>query len=130
MHYTLSKTLTLIFIILAVVGSFGLGFFIGQQEAEVLPIEGVVNLEIGKPAAVDFSLFWDAWRKIQERYVSGDSLDFEAMVQGAISGMVNSLGDPYTVFMNTAAPCECQSLLGQRGSACSTGVWVQKRLML
>lgn len=100
MHYTLSKTLTLVFIILAVVGSFGVGFFIGQDQAEVLPIEGVVNLEIGKPQAVDFSLFWDAWRKIQEKYANGDNLDFAGMVQGAIAGMVGSLGDPYTVFMS------------------------------
>ncbi len=100
MQYTLSKALTLLFIVIAVVASFGVGFSIGKDQAKILPIEGVTNLEIGKPGAVDFSLFWDAWGQIQENYVNGESLDFAGMVQGAISGMVEALGDPYTVFMS------------------------------
>ncbi|MCP6726695.1 MAG: S41 family peptidase [Patescibacteria group bacterium] len=100
MNYSFSRALTLFLITFGVIVSFGLGFTIGKDQAKILPIEGVTNLEIGKPGLIDFSLFWDAWGQIQESYVNGESLDFASMVQGAISGMVDSLGDPYTVFMS------------------------------
>ena len=57
-------------------------------------------MEDGKPGDVDFSLFWDAWRVIQEQYVGQEPLNYEAMVHGAVKGMVESLGDPYTTFLD------------------------------
>jgi len=57
------------------------------------------NRELGKPEAIDFSLFWDALSKIEERYVDSDKIDYQKMLYGAISGMVESLGDDYTIFM-------------------------------
>jgi len=61
-------------------------------------IHGVKNLETNKPQNVDFSLFWDAWRYVEEYYAKANELDYQKMVYGAIKGMVDSLGDPYTVF--------------------------------
>lgn len=58
----------------------------------------VLNKEVGKPKEVDFSLFWDAWNKVTENF--NGELDSEKMMYGAISGMVSSLGDAYTVFYN------------------------------
>jgi len=55
-------------------------------------------LETNKPQNVDFSLFWDAWRYVEEYYAKANELDYQKMVYGAIKGMVDSLGDPYTVF--------------------------------
>ena len=78
---------------------FGLGFYAGKIHGYVAPIEGVTNLDVGQPTGVDFSLFWDAWRVAQEKFVDSDNLDFQGMVHGAIQGMIESLGDPYTVFM-------------------------------
>ncbi len=48
---------------------------------------------------IDFSIFWDAWDVLEKKYTL-EPLDYKKMVYGAISGMVNSLGDPYTVFLN------------------------------
>ncbi|NOQ68033.1 PDZ domain-containing protein [Patescibacteria group bacterium] len=53
--------------------------------------------EIEKRA--DFGVFWEAWRMIEGKYTLED-LDYEKMVHGAVSGMVDSLGDPYTVFLS------------------------------
>jgi len=61
-------------------------------------VEGLSNQTLGQPDSVDFSLFWDAWRVIEQKYVGSDSLDRQEMVFGAIEGMVNALGDPYTTF--------------------------------
>lgn len=61
-------------------------------------IKGATNLETGKPADVDFSLFWDTWRILQADYLNADSLDKQKMLYGAITGMVSALDDPYTTF--------------------------------
>ena len=57
----------------------------------------VINKELFKPSTVDFSQFWTAWNLVMEKSV--DNPDTQKMVKGAISGMVDSLGDPYSTFM-------------------------------
>lgn len=47
----------------------------------------------------DFGVFWEAWRTIEDKYTL-EELDYEKMVFGAVSGMVDSLEDPYTVFLS------------------------------
>lgn len=54
----------------------------------------------------DFGIFWDAWDMVEENYAL-EPLDRQKMVYGAIKGMVDSLGDPYSVFLT---PEENQSL--------------------
>jgi len=58
----------------------------------------IVNRELAKPRSVDFSLFWAAYNEISTKY-SG-KIDTQKLVYGAISGMVDSLDDPYSVFMD------------------------------
>ncbi len=81
-------------------GAFYAGFAYGKSKipSEFL-IEDVINKSLGQPGDVDFFLFWDAWRVIQEKYVGRVDLDVKELVFGAITGMVRSLGDPYTVFL-------------------------------
>lgn len=59
----------------------------------------VVNTSPPPSREVDFALFWEVWAKLEERFLDKTKLDTEKMVHGAIAGMVNSLGDPYTVFL-------------------------------
>ena len=49
-------------------------------------------------SSVDFGVFWQTWDKIVSEF--DGKVDYQAMVNGAVGGMVNALGDPYTVFMN------------------------------
>lgn len=46
------------------------------------------------------SLFWDVWDRLQGQYVDPKVLNSSTMLYGAIKGMVASLNDPYTVFMD------------------------------
>jgi carboxyl-terminal processing protease len=46
-----------------------------------------------------FAPFWEAWDLLQENYVD-QPLDEEALMRGAIEGMMSSLGDPHTTYMN------------------------------
>lgn len=47
----------------------------------------------------DFAQFWTVWQKLEEDYYDKTKLDPQKMINGAITGMVNSLGDPFTVYL-------------------------------
>ena len=87
-------TLLLVFI-------FAFGFFIGNfNKPSVEKIEGLSNKESYlNDVDIDFSLFWDAWNIVEEKYVNRFELDKQKMVYGAIVGMLDSLEDPYSIFM-------------------------------
>ncbi|MFH1780979.1 MAG: S41 family peptidase, partial [Candidatus Nealsonbacteria bacterium] len=78
---------------------FGAGFYFGQDQQPILPPEGILNAELGKPQGLDFSLFWEAWRTLEENFVDNSKMDYQKMIYGAVSGMTSSLKDPYTVYM-------------------------------
>lgn len=47
---------------------------------------------------IDFEFFWRVWDLLETEYLERP-VDGQAMLYGAIQGMVNSLGDPYTSFL-------------------------------
>lgn len=54
--------------------------------------------------SVDMSEFWQVWNLLEEKFVSSASttaeeVDKNARLYGAIQGLVDSYGDPYTVFL-------------------------------
>ncbi|MCK5059689.1 MAG: S41 family peptidase [Candidatus Pacebacteria bacterium] len=95
--------LSLITVSVILIGaSFGLGFFLGGQQAH-FKATNVINQETGKPSAVDFSPFWKAWNILENKFVSvststDNAVSNEDKVWGAIEGLAASYGDPYTVF--------------------------------
>lgn len=96
----MAKRGLVIFFILAVIsGVFGAGFYFGKSQMPALPPEGIINADLGKPQGVDFSLFWEAWRTLEDNFVDSSRIDYQKMIYGAVSGMVNALKDPYTVYM-------------------------------
>jgi carboxyl-terminal processing protease len=44
------------------------------------------------------SLFWDAWDLVNNKYLKAADVSNEQKVQGAIEGLVSSLGDPYSQY--------------------------------
>ncbi len=79
---------------------FGFGFFIGEyNQPSIEKINSISNKESDQEIKADFSLFWDAWRLIEKKYVNRNDLDNQKMIYGAISGLLSSLDDPYSVFM-------------------------------
>ena len=73
--------------ILAGSALFMSGYTLGAQAAS----------QPGTPASDDaaFQPFWDTYHTINDRYAGGE-VDRDALVQGAIEGMIKSLGDPYS----------------------------------
>lgn len=49
--------------------------------------------------SVDFSQFWIVWDKLLQNYYDKSKLDPQNMLNGAIEGMVQSLGDPFTLYL-------------------------------
>lgn len=84
------KVRKFLFILLSVIFIFIIfysGFYFGKLHCRVCP-----------PENVDFSLFWEAYYKLKEKFIDAEKLDPKSIIYGAISGMVKSLGDPYTTF--------------------------------
>lgn len=87
-------------LIVAIIVSFAVGLYVGKgSKASIEKITLLKQPEVGKPLGLDFSLFWDVWYKIEEKYVERSKLDTQKMIFGAISGMLRSLDDPYTLFL-------------------------------
>src|SRR4051812_44954088 len=99
------KRLTYVLVALLVIGvSFFVGYKMGNQSRGdmlgTLPINSSTPSDVG----ADFSPFWKAWKVLDEKFVSTSTSTAELpssqeRIWGAISGMVDSLGDPYTVFL-------------------------------
>jgi len=62
--------------------------------------EGGVETKLPPEYSVDMGLFWTVWHSLEDFYVDESALDRKKMTYGAIKGMTDALGDPYTVFMN------------------------------
>lgn len=96
MIYQINMQRKLIFIfsaifIFGIIGSYGIGFHFGNSSKVCA---------VCKPEYVDFSLFWETWQKVEQKFIDPEKIDIKKMVYGAISGMLNSLEDPYTVFFD------------------------------
>lgn len=84
---------------------FILGFTLGQKQIEVkrrglVPKISVVNKDVPSTQTIDFSLFWDVFETLPQKYIDKTAVDGQKLLYGAISGMVRSLGDPYTAFLD------------------------------
>lgn len=99
---------TISFLLIAVVllsASFFLGAYTGYNgRPEIEKVARVLNREPDMivPQEIDFAPFWKAWNMLEEKFSPNDGFDRQKMVWGAISGMTQSLGDPYTVFFPPA----------------------------
>jgi len=87
----LKKIIIAFLVMVAVLFGFGFGYYFGEIEGKRM---------ISPSDELDFSLFWEVYHTLQEKYVEPENFDSQEIIYGAISGMVESLGDPYTVFFD------------------------------
>lgn len=82
----------------ALLGSgFSLGFQVGKRYPEEIIVKGVTNTD-NPSNTVDFSTFWETWQLIEQDYLRDKDISAKTKLYGAISGLVKSLGDPYSEF--------------------------------
>ncbi len=88
--------------ILIIAISFSAGVLVGERHySEIEKAVALFNKESTVVAApgTDFEPFWKTWNILNEKYVSFKSTTTDQQrVWGAISGLAESFGDPYTVF--------------------------------
>ncbi len=125
---TFSRKFFIAAIVFALAAGFGGGYgFLRYHETASMnsAIRQIVNQDAGKPLAVDFGLFWRVWNSLHEKYVDTDRLDTQKLLYGAVSGMVNSVGDPYTVFFEPATSKKFQEEIS--GAFGGVGMEIGKR---
>ena len=102
-----------IFVVIVGGGGFMAGLIYGQKAELARRLADPQAILLGKLSGlyqqdkqgrlssdIDFSLFWQTWDLIKANYVDQDKLTDKQMFYGALSGLVSSVDDPYTVFMN------------------------------
>jgi carboxyl-terminal processing protease len=84
---------------------FVLGIWVGQNVVlpfgpQRTPTINILNKNAPNQMQVDFKPFWDVWGTLTNDYLDRSKIDPQKLLYGAISGMVSSVGDPYTVFLD------------------------------
>jgi carboxyl-terminal processing protease len=69
-----------------------------QQVQMPIVASGVIVTQPRKQANLD--ILWSVWDTLLVRYLSPEELKADKMVLGAVQGMVDAVGDPYTSFMS------------------------------
>ncbi len=105
-----------IVLIVAFLSIFLVGFASGKAHTvEASKIDSIslsLNATKDKPEEVDFALFWKAWNTVNEKFVRtkvASTTTDKDKIYGAIQGMVESVGDPYTVFFPPAEATNFES---------------------
>ncbi len=89
MKFSFKKTLIFFLFSILFISSVSFAFYLGKSQCPICP-----------PQDLDFSLFWEAYYKLKENFLEKEKISDKDILYGAISGMVKSLGDPYSSFYN------------------------------
>ena len=88
-------------VILVVAVFFFFGVYVGSnRRSEIEKVAGLYGKDPQVETSADFSSFWKAWNIINEKSPDAEKITDQERVYGAISGLVGSLKDPYSVFMD------------------------------
>lgn len=113
--FPFSKIRRLILIVSILLLTGGIGYRLGERKTtlSVSPDRRlIINEQTPAASPVDFSLFWDVWQRVFRSYIDKAELDPQKLAEGAISGMVNAIGDPYTTFLPAKENREFKQDLG------------------
>lgn len=113
-------TMTVVSAIL-VSGAFLGGFATSRQVSPPVPRPDGGAPTDWKPY---FPVFWEAWNYVQQDFYK-PNIDNTALVNGAVGGMVNALGDPHTAFVDAKRAAISQTDL--QGSFEGIGATVEMR---
>src|SRR5437660_1317456 len=94
--------------------ALAIGFGLGVAADRWIILRGADPTEPPEARAT-FGVFWEAWRLVQNNYVDQSAIKPDNLTHGAISGMLDALGDTgHTRFLSaTERRAEEESLAGQ-----------------
>ena len=96
----------LIFVVFSIVGSFSFGFFLGAIPNNTQPTSTfnfsslISSIErYIEDDTIDPALFTEVWEAISAKYVD-QPVSQKTLFYGALAGLVDSLGDPYSSYLD------------------------------
>jgi carboxyl-terminal processing protease len=98
MQKNIQKKILITLLVVLPILSYLLGYQIAFQNAA--NSNALKNTEEVEVSQQDLKMFWEVWEKVKEKYVDVESLDNEKMMYGAMQGIVESLEDPHSEFLN------------------------------
>lgn len=104
---TLNKLTTTILSFAVAIFLFGTGYKLGEYRGQNIVVHSLQN-----NSNIDFSLFWETWRQLQEKYVDKKKIDPQKMYYGALKGIAASVEDPYTFFLTPEENVQAKDDLG------------------
>jgi carboxyl-terminal processing protease len=126
----LSRTFLILFLTGACFLFYKFGVYTGENNILKTAPAQVINSDLGIPENVDFSLFWETWRQAEMNFLDRTEMDYQAMIYGAIAGMVNSLGDPYTNFFKPQEAEEFEQQLSGKYQGIGTVVGIRDEQLI
>lgn len=95
----MKKFILIIISLICISGIFGLGLYFGySHRPEIEKVFTVINKDVQVETTADFNPFWKAWNILKDKSIHNSETTDQERVWGAIAGLTNSIGDPYTVF--------------------------------
>lgn len=102
---------------------FGCVFATALVTALVMSVGGDKHVKVAIPERKEFTKLYDVYDEIQNKYFKDVNTD--KMMEGAINGMVASLGDPYSSFMTSKEAEEFDNTISSSFSG--IGVEIQEK---
>ena len=96
----LVRAMKMVVVAFLVVGVGTASYFGGYESGRN---SSVPTISVSAPAPKDgepfqFGVFWEAWQLVQKEYYRDSAVDPTKLTYGAIKGMIDALGDPYSSF--------------------------------
>ncbi len=110
-----------------------IGFTFGWVSNGIFKSEtaaGEIIISQDGSSTANLSLFWDVWNALEKSYVDTEKLSTQNQIYGAIGGMVNSLDDPYTVFMTPEETTSFHQSLGGELEGIGAELTVKEGLLM
>jgi carboxyl-terminal processing protease len=131
LRFVLFAMVGLVLVLCTFGGGVATGYFLPTRDANptqetASPTPAITEgttADTGTPAdlAVLFRPFWEAWDIVHSQYVD-QPVDDTLLLQGAIRGMLESLGDPHTLYMDPQVTEDENAILS--GEYEGIGAWV------
>ena len=103
--------------VLLIVG-FGAGWVSAIALGGRIPLDSDISAYLGPGMGANratpgelrdqFAVFWEVWNLVENEFYHRAPLDRQHMIQGAIKGMLDSLGDQYSVYQEPDLAAQTQ----------------------
>ncbi len=103
---------------------FGVGYMVGS--ASLSQARSSTETDFSD---VNLSTFWKVWRTLDEKYPDAKNVSTEDRVWGAISGLVDSVNDPYTMFFNPKEAEEFQTSIKGEFSGVGMEIGIRNKVL-